>query len=76
MAERYIRVETDVTQQVDTRAQKAGVTYAGFRECQKVFRSVATFARRYPVGAVAALVLVVIGILAVVAPIVLSLIHI
>jgi len=57
-----------VTQRVETRAQKARVAYAGLRETDKVLQSLTTFARRYPVGAVAAVLLVVIGLLAAVAP--------
>ena len=57
-----------MTQRVETRAQKARVAYAGLRETDKVLQSLTTFARRYPVGAVAAVLLVVIGLLAAVAP--------
>lgn len=57
-------------EQVDVRSQGAGVAYAGVRESQKLFGLVLTFFKRYPVGAVAAVILIAIGILAAAAPLV------
>ena len=57
-------------QRADIGTGRSRAAYASFRRFEELIQLLATFAKRYPVGAVSALVLVVIGLLAALASVV------